>query len=82
MAKEKVYCSECVFMGGKNTIQCKHPDNQKEVDDWFGKRAENKSFANEINRKNNCKWFKAKSDVRVDLVEFENGQQRSEPIPM
>jgi hypothetical protein len=61
--KEKIYCSECEFNGGRNSNKelCNYTDNIEIVvyEDWYSthKRTGWYNKASTINKKNDCKWF-------------------------
>ena len=61
--KKKVFCSRCRFLVGKGAEEyfCNHADNSKLADDsWFSPDTVGVKHPSDINKKNNCKWYRAK----------------------
>jgi hypothetical protein len=60
----KVYCNECKHLHYcLDTFYCYHPDNYTKKGNWKDKNAlVGAKEPSEINKYNNCKWFKKKEE--------------------
>ena len=64
--KEKVYCNECYYLEsyrppfGNYSYTCLYSENIKRKNNWLGEEASVKK-PKDINKNNNCKWFKNKN---------------------
>jgi len=65
-AKEKVYCSKCIYLWGD--IECWAPENvDYSTGDWLNppEKIPYRS-PDKINKKNKCPWFKAKTNISIE----------------
>ena len=60
MEKEKVFCSNCRYMGPFYSWDCRHPDNQHIEDGWERKGMNNrvKVMPDVLNKGNDCGLYK------------------------
>ena len=61
----KYYCNTSYSLGTvnynpRNPHQCSYKDNLEFVDNAIGTDVQIKKFANEINKNNDCMWYKKK----------------------
>jgi len=65
---EKIYCKPCKHLF--ENIQCRHPSNLLEQDDWYEPKKRTKEHPCFINAGNNCPNFEP--EVNDFEVKFEN----------
>lgn len=62
--KTKVYCKDCkYFIRDEGYKVCDHKKNVDKIDDWYSSHEIRKRRPKEINKRNNCKWFKNKESI-------------------